>query len=620
LAFSGEGSYLTATPYVLFSGQSLSGQFSSVTFSGLSSSYQYALKYTATSLDLLLSSGISTVASASNPTNTTFAGGTLLIDAPGAYATNYDTGTGGNIDINSETSTFSGVFSGTGDLNFTNNGGSGGNIILTGNNTYTGATTVASGAKISVNGSIASSSSLTVYPDATIGGNGLLPDTIIQSNAILAPGDSIGQLTAPSLNFSGILDAEIQGPQNDKTSVTPIGASTGSVTNFTGSTNLIAFGGGTPWPNFDYQLITAANDFTTSSSLTLTPVGITSALLLQGTTLVQEADGNGKTFDVMWRPNNGSGATASAMAALGQGNRNQLAAAGVFDSALRRLASAAGDASGATTGLNATGSAIGSTGFTTGQATAAGLSPEFLSTTAQLLGITSNSQLSAAISTITPEPYAAFQSVGLETLQRQRQQLLASAGQCASTGWLINAPTSKTAKAPKNPLCLYGQAANANSSINGQDGLSSYNANLFSSFYGLELKANPFWRLGAAYGYGTSNLNGLGPTNAWVTATVNSGSLYGFYTPTTSSPWTFKGLLGYGNYALNGSRQVAVIGTGTPMPAPPRPTASPLPSPQKWPFRSANPLPQCRCCLSPSSVLPMATTSRRASQKPVVGP
>jgi len=297
-----------------------------------------------------------------------------------------------------------------------------------------------------------------------------LPATTIQLGGRLAPGNSIALLTLPSLNFGpgGILDAEIQGPQNDKTTVT------GSVTNFTGTANLIPFGGGNPWPSFGYQLITATNNFASSSSLTLTPVGITSALLLQGTTPIQEADGNPQTFDVMWRPKNGSGATASAMAALGQGNRNQLAASGVFDSAFRRLSVAAGDASGFTTGLNATGTAIGTTGFTTGQAAAAGLSPEFLSTTAQLLRISSNSQLTAAISTITPESYAAFQSVGLETLQRQRQQLLTSAGQCASNGWVINGPT-------------------------------------------------------------------------------------------TTSPWTFKGLFGYGNYALNGSRQVAVIGAGTPI-------------------------------------------------------
>ena len=492
----------------------------------------------------------------STTTVTTFAGGTLVVNVPGSYSTSYDTGSGGSIDQSSNTASFSGVFSGSGALNFVNTG-SGGDIILSGTNTYTGATTVDTGAKLSVNGSIASSSSLTVSSGGTIGGNGILPNTLIVSGGHLAPGNSIGQLTLANLNFGsgGILDAEIQGPQNDKTTVT------GSVTNFTGTANLIAYGGGTSWPKFDYQLITGTNSFATSSSLTLNPVGITSALLLQGTTLVQEADGNGQTFDVMWRPKNGSGATASAMQTLGQGNRNQLAAAGVFDSAFQRLAVAAGNASGVT-GLNATGTAIGTTGFTTGQAAAASLSPEFLSTTAKLLGISSNSQLSAAISTITPEPYAAFQSVGLETLQRQRQQLLDSAGQCASNGWVINGPASKTGKAPKNPICLYGQAANTNSSINGQDGLSSYNSSLFSSFYGLEIKANPYWSIGAAYGYGTSNLNGLGPTNAWVNSTVNSGSLYGVYTPTTTSPWTFKGLVGYGNYALNGSRQVAVIGTG----------------------------------------------------------
>ena len=567
LAFSAD-SYLTATPYVLFSGQSLRGSFGSVAVSGLSSPYVYSLDYGANALNLWVAASLPAGQSTgiTSPTATTLSGGTILINEPGAYNTSLvlanPTGSATNtIDGNGLTAVLSGTITGMGPITFINslNSSAISDTILSGNNTYTGATVVDAGARLSVNGSIASSANLTVNAGAIVGGNGSLPATTLQSGGLLAPGNSIGLLTAASLNFGsgGILDAEIQGPQNDKTTVT------GSVTNFTGSANLIAYGGGNPWPNFDYQLITATNNFASSSSLTLTPVGTTSALLLQGTTLVQEVDGNGHTFDVMWRPNNGSGATASAMQALGQGNRNQLAASGVFDSAFRRLALAAGDASGASTGLNATGTAIGTTGFTTGQAAAAGLSPEFLSTTSQLLGISSNGQLTAAISTITPEPYAAFQSVGLETLQRQRQQLLGSAGQCASNGWVINGPTSKTAKAPKNPICLYGQAANANSSITGQDGLSSYNANLFSSFYGLEVKANPYWRLGAAYGYGTSNLNGLGITNAWVTATVNSGSLYGVYIPTTTSPWTFKGLLGYGNYALNGSRQVAVIGTGS---------------------------------------------------------
>ena len=171
----------------------------------------------------------------STTTVTTFAGGTLVVNVPGSYSTSYDTGSGGSIDQSSNTASFSGVFSGSGALNFVNTG-SGGDIILSGTNTYTGATTVDTGGKLSVNGSIASSSSLTVSSGGTIGGNGILPNTLIVSGGHLAPGNSIGQVTVASLNFGpgGIVDAEIQGPQNDKTTVT------GTVTNFNGTANLIA--------------------------------------------------------------------------------------------------------------------------------------------------------------------------------------------------------------------------------------------------------------------------------------------------------------------------------------------------------------------------------------------
>lgn len=437
----------------------------------------------------------------SSPTATTISGGTIIINAAGSYNTSLtlatpNGSTTNTIDGNGLTAVLSGTISGPGPITFNNSQNSStiSNTILSGNNSYTGATTVDAGARLSVNGSIASSANLTVNPGGIIGGNGILPATTIESGGRLAPGNSIGRLTASSLNFGpgGFVDLEIQGPQNDKTTVT------GSITNFTGTANLIPFGSGTPWPNFDYQLITAANGFASSGSLTLNPVAITSALLLKGTTLVQEADGNSQTFDVIWQPTNGSGATASALRALGQGTGNSLAAATVFDSAFQRLAVAASDAPGSTTGLNATGSTIGSTGFTTGQAAAAGLSPEFLTVSSQLLGLTSPSQLSAAISTISPEPYAAFQSVGLGTMQRQRQQLLASAGQCAANGWVINGPSHKSSQGPRTPICFYGQAANTNSTINGLNGLSGYNSAIFATFYGLEIKANPYWSLGAA--------------------------------------------------------------------------------------------------------------------------
>ena len=495
-------------------------------------------------------------ANASSPHSTVFAGGTLTVDATGNYSTAYGTGTGGYIDQNSKVATFSGVFSGSGALGFINSG-IGGIANISGTNTYTGATTVSSGATLSVNGSIATSSGLTVASGGTIGGNGFLPNTTINSGGRLAPGNSIGLITASSLNFGpgGTLDAEIQGPQNDKVNVT------GSVTNFTGTANLIPYGGGSPWPNFDYQLITASNNFATSSSLTLDQSGVTSALLNYGTNLVQEADGNATTFDVQWQPKNGSGATASAISSLGKGQRNQLATAGAFDSVFSSLATAAGNQSGTTTGLNATGTAIGTTGFTTGQAAAAGISSDFLTATSQLLALTSGSQLTAAIDSLSPEPYAAYQAVGLATLKRQRDLLFSQAGNCQSNGWIINAPETKKGKTPKRPVCVFAQANNATSSIRGQDGLSSYNSGVFSSFYGLEYQPSKQWSVGAAYGYGTSNLSNMSLTSANVSSDVNGGALYAVYKP--AERWNIKALLGYSNFDVDGSRNVAYIGNGS---------------------------------------------------------
>jgi uncharacterized protein with beta-barrel porin domain len=288
---------------------------------------------------------------------------------------------------------------------------------------------------------------------------------------------------------------------------------------------------------------------------------VTSALLRSGTNLIQNADGLPNTFDVLWQPTNGTGATTSAMQTLGQSSSNQLATAGVIDSVFRTLAISA-----ANNGNN-TGTLIGSTGFTTGQAAAAGITAEFLSGTSQLLSLTSTSQLTAAINSLSPEPYAAFQSVGLDTLKRQRELLLGQAGTCTSTGWVVNAPTSKQGKQPKQPLCVFAKAANATSSINGQNGLASYDSGIFATYYGVEVKPAKPWTIGAAYGYGSSTLNTMSLTNAVVSSAVNSGSIYGVYKP--SEAWTIRALLGYSNFNGTASRNVAAIGNGTAVTASP---------------------------------------------------
>jgi len=494
-------------------------------------------------------------ATASNPYSTTFAGGTMVVDKPGVFFSSFNTGIGGTIDLNGMPSLFTGVFSGPGYLAFSNSS-QGGFVVLGGNSTYTGSTRVEAGVNLYVNGSIASSSGLNIQSGGLVGGNGNLPQTNLIPGAILSPGNSIGTLTATGLSLNGgAIVAELQGPRSDRINVT------GNVTNFTGTAYLVASGGGTPWPSLDYTIVSApaSKNFATFNSLTLNTFGVSSALLRYGTTLVQEGDGNPRTFDVQWRPRNGFGATSSALQVLGQGHSNAQAAAGVFDRVFQSLAfSAANNA-------NNTGFPIGTTGFTTGQAAAPGLSPDILFATSQLLDLPTGSQLTAAVASLSPEPYAAFQSVGLNTLKRQRELLLAQAGHCRSTGWVVNNPASKKGKPTRHPFCIFAQGANATSSIRGQNGLASYDAGIFSTYNGIEYQPDDRWTLGAAYGYGMSNLSAMAQSNGSVTSKVNSGSLYGVYTPTTTSPWTFKGLLGYANYALNGSRQVAVIGAGTPI-------------------------------------------------------
>jgi uncharacterized protein with beta-barrel porin domain len=500
-----------------------------------------------------------TTTPASAPFSPLLAGGTVIVDQPGTFPTDYILSSlGGTIDINGKVSTFTGTFSGNGPLTFSNSA-SGGQTSLVGLSTYTGATTVQQGAAVFVNGSIAPSSGLLVQSGGLIGGSGQLPGTTIASGGVIAPGNSIGTLTVNG-NYSlngGTQAIEIQGPQSDSIVVT------GTVTSFSGTTALSSFGGGTAWPGFRYTLLTASDPFSTPLALGLDAASIAPSALLQfGTALIQEADGNPRTFDVQWRPRNGSGAVASALQALGATGGNGTAAAGVFDSAFNRLAIAAAS------NANATGAAIGSTGFTTGQAMAAGLSSDLVFRLANLLAIPSGAALEQAVNSITPESYAAFQSVGLNVLRQQRQTLMAQAGGCRTTGWEIGGTTGKSDASPADrksgtPVCVFATGGNATATMDSRDGLSGYDAAVAGGFYGIEVQPSQRWTLGAAYGYGTAGLSNLGAGSNSISSNVNSGSLYGVYT--SDGSWTIKGLLGYGNYNVSGLRRLIAVGNGNPI-------------------------------------------------------
>ena len=322
------------------------------------------------------------------------------------------------------------------------------------------------------------------------------------------------------------------------------------------------------WPALTYTVVSANSSapFATSNSLTLDQSQITPSALLQlGTTLIQEADGNSRTFDVQWRPNNGSGAVTSAMQALASANGNGSSAAGLFDSAFNRLAAASAG------NTNATGDAIGTTGFTADQATAAGLSSDVVTRLAALLAIPGGTQLLQAVNSVTPESYAAFQSVGLNALRLQRETITSQAGTCKETGWLINGTSRASGSGNKSsgtnksklPLCVFATGGNATSTINSSAGLSGYDSAIAGGFYGVEVQPSTQWTVGAAYGYGTAALSNLGPGFNSVSSTLNSASLYGVYKP--DSRWSVKTLLGYANASLNGQRNLIAIGNGSPI-------------------------------------------------------
>jgi autotransporter-associated beta strand protein len=149
--------------------------------------------------------------------NPAFAGGTLQIDAAGAYPQNVTLdGSGSNrIDQRGRIAVFSGVFSDAtpgvpGGLIVANSESTGA-IVLSGASTYTGGTTVESGATLVVNGSIVSP--VTVF--GTLRGTGRIGGaTTIASGGTLAPGNSPGTLTvsAPVVQSPGsTLQLDIDG-------------------------------------------------------------------------------------------------------------------------------------------------------------------------------------------------------------------------------------------------------------------------------------------------------------------------------------------------------------------------------------------------------------------------
>ncbi len=186
--------------------------------------------------------------------------GALQIDAPGTFDLNSHIQTvgdlfgagaillgSGELAAGMANSTqFSGSISGSG--GFVKQGS--GTLDLTGNSTYTGDTIVNSG-RLAVNGSLVSN----VFVNSGIlGGDGSVGGIDVGSGATIAPGNSIGTLTATSITFapSSIYQVEINsGGQSDK--IVASGAAT-----INGGTVQVLAQSGNYIPGTTYTILTAS--------------------------------------------------------------------------------------------------------------------------------------------------------------------------------------------------------------------------------------------------------------------------------------------------------------------------------------------------------------------------
>jgi uncharacterized protein YhjY with autotransporter beta-barrel domain len=189
-------------------------------------------------------------------------------------------------------------------------------------------------------------------------------------------------------------------------------------------------------------------------------------------------------------------------------------------------------------------------GFRSNQSTQ--LSPNDINTL-----VRSYTYVVSAITASSFQPYADMQSIGLDALKNQRELVLNQAGNCDQRGWVVyDSDKGKDPRKPKKNLsfCVFAEGGNATGSINGTSTLGGYDTSNASSAFGVEWKASQQWAIGAAYGYGTTNLGGYNfqDTTASIESNINSGNIYAVYRPDKN--WKIAALGGYSGFSYSGNR------------------------------------------------------------------
>ena len=158
--------------------------------------------------------------------------------------------------------------------------------------------------------------------------------------------------------------------------------------------------------------------------------------------------------------------------------------------------------------------------------------------------VTSSSITISQLHTEWLQPYAAMQNIGLKSIHNNRDLVLEKAGECNNKGWVIG----------NSGYCLYVNANNLVSYVNGDSTKGAYGSAVFNSSLNLEKTINDKWKAGIAYGQGTSNLHNFNfsGTTANLNSSNNHYSVYGV--KKVNDKFTLKGMIGGSVFDYKGKR------------------------------------------------------------------
>ena len=522
-----------------------------------------------------------------------------------------------------------------GNLLIADSGSTGGVIRLNGTSTYSGLTTVKSGT-LEINGSIQSNT--TIEQAGRLKGSGTINGNVANSG-IVAPGNSIGTLTINgnyTQSSGGRLELEINGTQSDLLLLGQNGRVTdlaGTVLIKGNATPGFVYTGiqaDQPYPSGgslassdasavqavgyhfvrgqspDFKLLNGSPSYdanklqfgwvqnavssgpdttksgqggtivvpntdpgqTTIDSVKQTGGGITSTITQTKTQSQAQCVAN-TANPTACNTTTSSGGTSGSSGS----NTNNVEKAKVVDAGMTSVFSAVN--AGVTGGDPILSSMGKPTGYTTNQAKAGLVTPDFVTVYSALLSLPTVAQVNQALHSITAEPYASMQSVALEAMEQFRANTLALTSGTKAIPFIAEEevctvdgnvepradgaqqlqPDCKPRTVQRlTPWSLLIDGTNTQATLNGTNDLASLDYNIFSSSYGLQYDFNRHWSAGAAFGYGRANLYNYEYADVRIESSTYSGAAWGIYRPSES--WKFTALAGYMNLQYESDRNI----------------------------------------------------------------